>query len=238
MKTPALFRPLSGALLMMGILAAPAWADRTIVYGSTLEAVNVTSDGAPLDDSFIFELGTFTGNFLPTLTNTSEWLAHWAPAPNSSDSEYSGATTYYSTEQVPFLGGGPANAFQGFVALNTNDDAFAPGLQGYFWGFDEREGVAAAEWVLLSNTAWVIPTVMPGEIEFSSDLEWLTSDTGTYSITGSVNPYFNPDAPVTEQPAHLVSSLVAIPEPKGLLFVLPVALLLRRRRTPSCLTLS
>ncbi len=233
MKTPALFRPLSGALLLMGILAAPAWADRTINYGSTLEAVNVTSDGAPLDDSFIFELGTFTGNFLPTLSNTAEWLAHWVPAPNSSISPYSGATTYYSTEPVL---GSPANAFQGFVALNTNDNAFAPGLQGYFWGFDERESVAAAEWVLLSNTAWVIPTVMPGEIEFS-DLNWLTSDAGTYSITGSVNPFFDPDAPIAEQPAHLVSSLVAIPEPKGLLFILPFALLLGRRRTPSCLTL-
>ena len=90
--------------------------------------------------------------------------------------------------------------------------------------------------MLLSNTSWVIPTVMPGEIEIS-DLNWLTSDLGTYSVTGSVNPYFDPEAPITEQPAHLVSSLVAIPEPRGLLLVLPVALLLGRRR-PSCLTLS
>lgn len=233
MKTPALFRSLPAALLLMGILATPALADRTINYQSTLEAVNVTSGGVPLDDTLIFELGTFTGGFLPTLSNTSDWLTHWAPAPNSSASPYSGATTYYSTDPVPF--GGPANAFQGFMILNPNDNPFAPGLQGYFWGFDERQSVPAAEWVLLSNTASVIPTVILGEIEIS-DLNWLTSDPGTYSVSGSVNPNFNPEAPVTEQPAHLVSSLVVIPEPRGLLLVLPVALLLGRR--PSSLTLS
>ena len=193
MKTPALFRSFPAALLLMVGLAGPAPADRTINYQSTLEAVNVTSGGVPLDATFTFELGTFTGEFLPTLFNTFDWLTHWAPVPNSSASPYSGATTYYSTDPVPF--GGPANAFQGFMILNPNDNPFAPGLQGYFWGFDERQSVPAAEWVLLSNTASVIPTVILGEIEIS-DLNWLTSDPGTYSVTGSVNPYLIPKRPL------------------------------------------
>ncbi len=229
MKTHSFFCRLGAALLLCGLGAAPAMADRTINFSSTLEAINYTSEGTVFDDTFDLELGMFTGGFVPDASNTSEWLYYWIPAPNSNTSVHAGSLVSYSTESVPF--GGPANAFQGFVTLNSNDTLFAPGGQAYFWIFDERQQVASAEWLLLTNEEWKVPTVMPGEIELT-DLNWLTSDLGTTSVTGSVNPDYDPELPVAMQAPHLVSTLVAVPEPGALLLALPAGLVFwfRRRR--------
>ncbi len=44
-------------------------------WNSSLFQSNLTSSGAALDDSFVFELGAFdlTGGFVPTSANTDQW---------------------------------------------------------------------------------------------------------------------------------------------------------------------
>ncbi|MFT4637760.1 MAG: hypothetical protein ACI8T1_001070 [Verrucomicrobiales bacterium] len=218
------------AIALLALIPGIAQADRNINFQSTFEAANTKSDGSAMDGSFEFEFGSF-GDFQPTPESASTWSNHWTPTPNSNTSPISGSRVQYSTADVPF--GGPANAFQGFVTLNTNDGGFEAGKQGYFWGFDDQSLSDTSEWVLLTNDAWKFPAIAVGEVELV-DLNWKTRDPGTRTIVGAVNPDFDPDAAGAQAP-HMSSVLAAqtaqVPEPEVIVLGwLGLALFMRRRR--------
>ena len=89
-----------------------------------------------MDGGFNFELGVFTGSFVPTLANTAQWAANWVPA-----------------QRVAYNG-----TFQQFVGEFTVEDNTAPfsvGKLAYIWGF--KVGVGSSEWILFRKSTWTWP---------------------------------------------------------------------------------
>jgi hypothetical protein len=201
------------------------YADIDITFNSTFDAVNQQSDGAPMDTSFTFELGSFDPSFTPTADNTDMWMSNWTsiPGDGSSSAEYT---------QVP-MGSlapntGATNLFSGSVTLDSNNSPFGTSDQAYIWGFDDREGSGTGEWVLVTNDGWDYPLVTDG-IQFPGE-EFQVSDVGTYAVLGSVNPLYSGGS----DPPHLVTEqviLVPVPEPSVAVLLLGgVGLLALRRR--------
>ena len=58
------------ACAMMISSTGVAEAGTTIGFGSTVGATNLTSSGGLMHDGFVFQLGTFVGDFEPTAENT------------------------------------------------------------------------------------------------------------------------------------------------------------------------
>lgn len=132
---------------------------QTIAWFSDPQRTNLTSAGAAMDGGFQFELGVFSGNFVPTAANRGEWLGHWSAA----------ARTAYSTA---------TRRFDAQFTVTGNAAPFTSGKRAYIWGF------SGAEWILLTAPDWTWPTYVPGNIDPFGD-EWSAAD--ATAIVGSVN---------------------------------------------------
>ena len=177
-----------------------------------------------MDTSFTFELGSFDGSFMPTSSNTDEWLANWVPAPNAASNPAGGSSAPYT--QVP-IGPVTTNRFDGTTRLDGNPTNFTDTDQAYIWGYNERDS-GVGEWILLTNPSWLYPTDPGSGVNFGPD--FLTSDAGTTAVVGSVNPEWasNGDDP------HLVTENIMVPVPEPSVAVLLLGgmgfLFVRRRR--------
>lgn len=196
-----------------------------ITFNSTFDALNQQSDGAPMDTTFTFELGSFDPSFTPTADNTDLWMSNWVPVPGDGSSSA-------SYTQVP-LGSltpntGASNTFSGSVTLDSNTSPFGTSDQAYIWGFDDRDGSGTGEWILLSNADWQYPLVTDG-VQFPGE-EFSVADVGTYAVLGSVNPLYSGGS----DPAHMVTEqviLAPVPEPSVAVLLLGgIGLLALRRR--------
>ncbi len=101
---------------------------------------NLTSTGQNMDGGFQFQLGVFTGGFIPTSGNMADWLGHWAPAQVAS---YNPATQAFDTN---------------FTVLG-NTAPFTVGAKAYIWG--RRIGAHGDEWILFSKSDWTWPAPDP-----------------------------------------------------------------------------
>ena len=201
------------------------YADIDISFNSTFDALNRQSDGAPMDTTFTFELGSFDPSFTPTADNTDLWMSNWVPVPG--DGSSSAAYT-----QVP-LGSltpntGASNTFSGSVTLDSNTSPFGTTDQAYIWGFDDRDGSGTGEWILLTNADWQYPLVTD-DVQFPETFS--VGDVGTYAVLGSVNPLYAGGS----DPPHMITEqviLAPVPEPSVAILLLGGAglLALRRRR--------
>ncbi len=112
----------------------------TINYASSLNRTNLTSSGEVMGCSFKFELGVFKPGFVPTATNTSQWLASWVSARR---------TCYNATNRW----------FTASYTVTNNPPPFMVGSAGYVWGFSGCE--TAGEWILFRCTNWTWPAPNP-----------------------------------------------------------------------------
>ena len=125
----------------------------TILVTSTPTATNLTSTGQALDSTFTFELGAFTGNFVPTIENVGEWLQYWTPVTDSSGTPLPTATVGYDDSAIPdtdpqlFM-----NSFTMEVILDHNNSPFLANTQAYIWGYNNR--TTGGEWILIKEPAW------------------------------------------------------------------------------------
>ena len=147
-------------LALLALAAGPASAVE-INYTSPAFENGVTSDGTtPLTSGFTFSLGSF-GNFTPTASNTSQWLANFTSLGSIA---WDDTFTQYSNT----------------VTLSSNSAPFGTSTQAFVWGYNMTSG-SSEQWVLLTNQNWTFPA--------STNLlptQWDASDAGTYAVVGTV----------------------------------------------------
>ena len=159
------------------ILTTPLVADE-IDWFSDFQAVNRTSNGAPMDAAFQFELGVFEGSFVPTLANQTQWAANWRAAQRV---DYNPLT----------------QAFDGNLDVTDNDPPFTAGKVAYIWGW--RLNGADTEWILLRADSWNWPAPDPFNPFPPFPLQWSAAE--ATAVIGEVNasgvPFLMKSAAVT-----------------------------------------
>lgn len=160
---PKLNRFLLGCMSVMLLLPAEA---RIISFYCSPMSVNQTASGASMDASFRFELGVFTGGFVPTSANTSQWAANWVSAKRA---VYNETNRFFTAEHM----------------VTSNVAPFTTGAQAYVWGFG---GTRGDEWILFRSTSWTWPTANPDNPVL---INWNAS-AATQVIVGSINSSGSP----------------------------------------------
>ncbi len=158
-------------LLLFGLWFAAAKVNGQvpIPWNSPTNAVNLTSDGQPMDAGFTFQLGVFVEPFTPTLGNINQWVANWSVAASTS---YVVSTKRYAATHN---------------AVN-NDAPFVAGRPTYVWG--RRETAGGKEWILFRATNWNWPFVDPFGPPSPSLAPWV-ADQAT-AVIGQINSSGNP----------------------------------------------
>ena len=122
-------------LLTFWCFLAPVKAQTQIDWFSAQDATNLAANGvSAMDASFRFELGVFTGTFVPTSANVSEWSENWNAVQRTS----------YKADLKRY-----ASSFTAFEVTAP----FSPGKAVYIWGF--KGDPAAGEWILFRANSWV-----------------------------------------------------------------------------------
>ena len=89
-----------------------------------------------MDGGFIFELGVFSGGFIPTSSNRVEWLNYWSSAQGAN----------YSTVD---------KRFNAIFTVTGNPVPFVVGAEA--WVFGRRDTALGSEWILFRHPSWVWP---------------------------------------------------------------------------------
>ena len=153
------------------LFAIVAVADRaggeTINWYSAGNKTNLTSVGSNMGASFAFQLGVFSGGFVPTASNLNQWAANWVSAgsaPYSSDSK----------------------SFDGLFTVTSNALPFTVGAKAYVWG--RSIGATGDEWILFRHNSWTWPVPNAGN---SFVLEW-NAATANEIILGTIGTNATP----------------------------------------------
>lgn len=163
MNIPRSFNVLIVSLL---VLAGSA-RGKTINWYSQIPKTNLTSTGGKMDGSEQFQLGVFTGGFVPTADNITQWAAHWSCAQTAT---YNPGT----------------NVFDGILTVTSNAGPFSKGAKAYVW---QRSSCASKdEWMLYRKSDWTWPA--PNAMD-PFPLVWNTADANEI-VLGTINPAGNP----------------------------------------------
>lgn len=220
------------AALLLALLPA-ALPARTIEWGNSVGDTLLDSNGNALDDSYIFELGSF-GAFVPTESNMDQWASNWkvfdqalAPAAEGWNSAFS-----YFSSAATIQAGGASSEFPTFT--------FQPDEQAYIWIYNGLTMAPGTEWGLFANDSldgsaaddWLFTA--PGD-KTELPLEWRLFDARTI-VFGGLDGTQGPGDYTADPPAFaLQTHTVPIPEPSGALLLSLTGTIFvavyRRRRT-------
>lgn len=132
-----------------------------IPWSSPPAATNLTSSGQTMDNSFVFELGVFTGSFVPTAENRDEWEENWNVADQSN---YDSSTARYTSVHT----------------AASNSAPFTVGKAAYVWG------QSGSEWILFRSESWIWPaTSFPSPALDPWQADAATAIIGTIHSSGS-----------------------------------------------------
>ena len=207
------------------LLASPAAKGSGVGWGNspfdTLSLYNST--GSLLDDTYVFELGTF-GSFVPLLSNIDLWEANWklldvAQAPDTSG--WNSGAQYFASSFTFETDG----TVQGLVGSDT----FITGEQAYLW---VRSG---DEWALVTdNTAglgadniWQLPNPTDS---LAQPLTW-NLNSATSVIIGGVNGTQGGGDYSVDPGSSMRLQTHVVPEPGTALLILVAGCLARLRRS-------
>ncbi|MGJ8642905.1 MAG: hypothetical protein ACSHX9_05815 [Luteolibacter sp.] len=166
-------------LLAFWCLLLPLKAQTQIDWFCEQNATNFAANGtSAMDGSFRFELGVFTGSFVPTTENISEWSANWNGA-----------------QRTSYLEG--IKRFTSSLSVASTAAPFTAGKAVYVWGF--KGDPVAGEWILFRAASWTWPSVVTGPPSF---LLWDAKDATT--VIGTIN---STGSPFLMQAAAVVNAL-------------------------------
>ena len=203
---------------------------RTIDWGNAVDDMLHDSYGLMLDDSFIFELGSF-GSFAPTALNIDQWSSNWkafdqALAPASAG--WHSASGFFSSSATLIAGGLSSES------ATLGSHVFTENEQAYIWVYNRLDYDPATEWALITNNSidgnvlddWLFPAV-GGKTD--DPVEWrLSAATGV--IYGGLDNaqgdgYYSVDPGIFALQTHTI-----VPEPGSALLVLAIGIIARCRR--------
>jgi hypothetical protein len=203
-----------------------AVADRidaqTLNWGNVVGEPIVTSEGNPIDNTFVFQLGAFDAGFVPEFSNANQWLQNWRifdTAAYDSTFGFSTATAY--------IRDGVTSAEPGASTLS-----FA-GLDAYIWIRNADDAVEGSEWLLTRASTWKFP-ITGGDCCDTTVLEWSVSDldSTTTPIIGGHNGVVGPGVFTPPSSTTGLQTHTFIPEPSSVVCAILASMLvvMRRRR--------
>lgn len=213
------------ALLAAAIYTAAATGieAQTLNWGNDVFGDLSDSQGNTIDDTFLFELGSFTTGFVPTEENVDHWVENWRifdQAAYNKDIEYFTSTVYVQNDVTS---SNPTASAMSFA-----------GLSAYIWIRNSDDPVEGTEWLLTRADNWTFPLV-GGDCCNTDVVEWSVSDldSGDTPLWGRQNGV-NGSGEFTTTTTGL-QTFTFVPEPSSSLLVLMAgsfALLRRRRSDP------
>jgi hypothetical protein len=201
------------AVMTAAATASHAQFARIINPSSSDLFVGQTSNGSSWGVDTIFEAGIFTGA-APSYSGgmvVGDWS--WLALPTD-------ALTEPNSPWVP-IEGTNQGYFDYVLNYSSNAAPFAPGTQGYIWGFDDRNP-GAAQWILFTNPSWTLPA-LPTANPDPTIITWSLLDAGT-QIVGGFGSF--------DAAGRTMTSVEVIPEPStyALIFGLGILGFLGYRR--------
>ncbi|MEO5915834.1 MAG: hypothetical protein ABIS50_16480 [Luteolibacter sp.] len=131
-------------LIVVPWLAIAVHAE-TINWYCTSNKVNQTSAGLNMGATFDFQLGVFSGGFIPTTGNMNLWTTYWVSA--QSGSYNPGSKSFSST-----------------FTLAGNTTPFTIGAKAYVWG--RSTASTSDEWILFRKSDWTWPNASSDPANF------------------------------------------------------------------------
>lgn len=148
--------------LIAVLLAAGFTNGETINWYCPSQKTNLTSTGQAMGVGFQFQLGVFSGGFVPTAGNASQWSAYWVSAQSAS---------YNPTSK----------AFDSLFTVTSNAAPFSIGAKAYVWG--KSNASTSAEWILFRKSDWTWPAPDPMNPFF---MDWNAASANEV-VMGSIN---------------------------------------------------
>lgn len=212
-----------GVLLLS--LVAPSRA-QTFNWGSDVFSSLMDSKGNELDDSFVFELGTFANGFNPDSSNVGSWGQNWQTFDRA---DYYREFGYFISSVQMTDSGGSNSSF-----MTPNAPSFE-GRTAYLWVRNDVALQPGTEWMLSKVDAWgAFPNASAGCCDNQLPIEWSLSDLALTDtpIWGSQGGVAG-DGQATSPGAYSLQTYTVIPEPSSVACVLLAASVLLRRRRES-----
>jgi len=223
---------------LLSVSLVPVSQAQTLNWGSENFSSFTDSQGATLDNTFVFELGAFDPNFTPDENNTSAWVANWRIFDQAAYSQVNG--TFASTVEMlrdPDPLANPDVLKSGFSGASTINFS---GLSAYLWVRKGDAPVEGSEWLLTRAANWTFP--LEGQDCCGKGLvEWSVSDLnsgdvpkwGRQSGFDPLNPYVStgPGVKTSDTPSTL-QTFTFVPEPSSALLaaIAGIGMVMRRRR--------
>ncbi|MEY3897401.1 MAG: hypothetical protein RLZZ214_2922 [Verrucomicrobiota bacterium] len=138
-----------------------------ISWSSAADKINLDGTGMAMDAGFHFELGVFSGGFVPTGMNVDQWSSHWVVAD---------ATSYNVTTR----------RFSDLFTVANNNTPFVAGATAWIFGY--RITSTGTERILFRRTDWTWPSPDPMN---PIPTEWNAKDADMV-VLGSVNASGSP----------------------------------------------
>jgi hypothetical protein len=215
---------------------------QTLNWGSENFSTFTDSKGNLLDNTFVFELGSFGPTFTPDETNTNDWLANWQLFDLADYDQANG--TFGSTVEMlraPDPIANPNVLRSGYSGASTINFS---GLTAYLWVRKGDDPVEGNEWLLTRADNWTFPLegqdcCGKGLVEWSvSDLD--SSDIPIWGRQSELDPNpLNPPIYVSTGPGVKTSdspstlqTFTFVPEPSSALLaaIAGIGMVMRRRR--------
>lgn len=214
--TPALFA------VVLSTVAATYIQAQTLNWGNDVFGNLSDSNGNTIDDTFVFELGSFFSGFVPTALNTDQWVSNWQVFDQASYNKDIGYFTSTVYVQNAVTSSNPMASTLSFA-----------GLTAYIWIRNDNDPVEGTEWLLTRADNWEFPLV-GGDCCNTDVIEWAVSDLGPTDIPlwGRQGGVPGPGV-FTSTGTTGLQTFTFVPEPSSA-FLAAIAggfLVLRRRRS-------